>query len=236
MVVLFKLIKLEWKKNNIGKYIRNAVILSLLLGVFIFSLAFLGIANDPDGTLDAAPGADMISASIELFTNMAYLIFTGVMLSAFIVSAYKNKTMNLMFSYPIKRQKILISQMLAVWIFNFVSLILTKVFIYACIFIGFKFMQSSFGIDFDMTNPSFYMQMIVKSFAVVSMSFIALFVGMAMKSSKATIVTSFLLIFLTQANIGNFTMAGNSIFSMILIIISFFFAFFSIYNVELKDL
>ena len=51
MVVLFKLIKLEWKKNNIGKYIRNAMILSLLLGVFIFSLAFLGIANDPDGIL-----------------------------------------------------------------------------------------------------------------------------------------------------------------------------------------
>ena len=55
--------------------------------MFIFSLAFLGIANDPDGTLDAAPGADMISAPIELFTNMAYLIFTGVMLSTFIVSA-----------------------------------------------------------------------------------------------------------------------------------------------------
>lgn len=48
----------------------------------------------------------MISAPIELFTNMAYLIFTGVMLSTFIVSAYKNKTMNLMFSYPIKRQEI----------------------------------------------------------------------------------------------------------------------------------
>lgn len=37
-------------------------------------------------------------------------------LFACIVSAYKNKTMNLMFLYPIKRQKILISQMLAVCI------------------------------------------------------------------------------------------------------------------------
>ena len=39
------------------------------------------------------------------------------MLSSFIVSAYKNKTMILRFSYPIKRQKILASQMLAVCIF-----------------------------------------------------------------------------------------------------------------------
>ncbi len=50
------------------------------------------------------------AGSIELFTSMSFLIFTSVMLSSFIVSAYKNKTMNLMFSYPIRRQKILVSQ------------------------------------------------------------------------------------------------------------------------------
>ena len=37
----------------------------------------------------------------------------------------------------------------------------------------------------------------LKSVVIVTMSFIALFIGMAMKSSKATIVSSFLLIFLT---------------------------------------
>ena len=68
---------------------------------------------------------DVISAPIELFTSMAFLIYTSVMLASFIVSAYKNKTMNLMFSYPIKRQKILASQMIAVWTFNFAALILT---------------------------------------------------------------------------------------------------------------
>ena len=47
---MLKLIKLEWKKNNIGKYIRNAIIIAALLCLFVFALAFLGIANDPDGT------------------------------------------------------------------------------------------------------------------------------------------------------------------------------------------
>lgn len=106
---MFKLIKLEWKKNNIRKYIIGTIIMAIFLGAFVFVLAFLGIANDPDGTLDAAPGTDVISAPIELFTSMAFLIYTSVMLASFIVSAYKNKTMNLMFSYPIKRQKILAS-------------------------------------------------------------------------------------------------------------------------------
>jgi len=233
---MLKLVRLEWKKNNIGKYLGGVIIMAALLGLFVFALAFLGIANDPDGTLDAAPGTDVISAPIELFTSMAFLIYTSVMLASFIVSAYKNKTMNLMFSYPIKRQKILASQMIAVWTFNFVALILTKLAIYMCVFFGAKFMQSSFVVDFSIGSLSFYIQLILKSVVIVSMSFIALFVGMALKSSKATIVTSFLLIFLTQANIGDFTMAGNAVFPIILTAISLLFAALSIVNVESKDL
>lgn len=233
---MLKLVRLEWKKNNIGKYIKGVIIMAALLGLFVFALAFLGIANDPDGTLDAAPGTDVISAPIELFTSMAFLIYTSVMLATFIVNAYKNKTMNLMFSYPIKRQKILASQMIAVWTFNFAALILTKLAIYMCVFFGAKFMQSSFVVDFSIGSLSFYIQLILKSGVIVSMSFIALFVGMALKSSKATIVTSFLLIFLTQANIGDFTMAGNAVFPIILTAISLLFAALSIINVESKDL
>lgn len=97
-------------------------------------------------------------------------------------------------------------------------------------------MQSSFAIDFDIGSLSFYIQLILKSVVIVSMSFIALFVGMAMKSSKATIITSFLLIFLTQANVGNFTLADNAIFPIILTIISLGFAVLSVYNAECKDL
>lgn len=233
---MLKLVRLEWKKNNIGKYLGGVIIMAALLGLFVFALAFLGIANDSDGTLDAAPGTDVISAPIELFTSMAFLIYTSVMLASFIVSAYKNKTMNLMFSYPIKRQKIIASQMIAVWTFNFAALILTKLAIYMCVFFGAKFMQSSFVVDFSIGSLSFYIQLILKSVVIVSMSFIALFVGMALKSSIATIVTSFLLIFLTQANIDDFTMAGNAVFPIILTAISLLFAALSIVNVESKDL
>ena len=172
---MLKLVRLEWKKNNIGKYIKGVIIMAALLGLFVFALAFLGIANDPDGTLDAAPGTDVISAPIELFTSMAFLIYTSVMLA-------------------------------------------------------------SFAVDFSIGSLSFYIQLILKSVVIVSMSFIALFVGMALKSSKATIVTSFLLIFLTQANIGDFTMAGNAVFPIILTAISLLFAALSIINVESKDL
>lgn len=233
---MLKLIKLEWKKNNIGKYIRNALILAAVLCLFLFAQAFWGIAEDPDGTLDVAEGMHVISASIELFTSIAYLIFTGVMLASVIVSAYKNKTMNLMFSYPVKRQKILASQMIAVWLFNVIALILTKLLVYACIDMGSQRLQSPFLIDFDMGSLSFYIQLLLKSVVNVSMSFIALFIGMKMKSSKATIIASFILIFLTQANIGDFSLAGNLVFPVFLIAVSFVFAGLSVLHAETKDL
>ncbi len=234
---MLKLIKLEWKKNNIGKYAGNAVILAAVLCLFMFALAYLGIANDPDtGIPDAAPGNNTISSPIELFTSMSFLVFTSVMLSSFIVSAYKNKTMNLMFSYPIKRQKILISQMLAVWIFNFAALVLTKLLLYGCILLGSRFMVPSFPLDFNMAGMGFYIQLLVKSAVIITISFIALFIGMAMKSSKATIISSFLLIILTQANVGGLTMADNTVFPVILTIISLVFAFLSICGAETKDL
>ncbi len=233
---MLKLIKLEWKKNNISKYALSAFILAAFLCLFLFALAFLGIAEDPDGTLDAVEGMNVISAPVELFTSMSFLIFTSVMLSSFIVSAYKNKTMNLMFSYPVKRQKILVSQMLAVWIFSLAALVFTKLLIYTCLYMGSQTMESSFAIDFNMGSLSFYVQLLLKSVVIVSMSFIALFVGMMMKSSKAAIITSFVLIFLTQANIGDFSLAGNRVFPIILTVASFTFAALSIRNAETKDL
>lgn len=233
---MLKLIRLEWKKNNIKKYILGAFILALFLCLFLFALAFFGIAEDPDGTLDAAEGRNVISAPVELFIGMAFLIFTGVMLSSFIVSAYKNKTMNLMFSYPIKRQKILASQMIAVWLFNFLALTVTKHFIYSCIYLGARSLHSSFLIDFQMGSLSFYVQLLVKSLVTVSMSFIALFVGLRMKSSKAVLVACFLLIFLTQANVGDFSLAGNRVLPLILTVVSLGFAVLSVANAQTKDL
>lgn len=96
-------------------------------------------------------------------------------------------------------------------------------------------MVSSFPIDYDMASLIFYVQLIVKSISIVSMSFIALFIGLAIKSTKATIISSFLLIILTQANIGDLTLANNAVFPLVLTIISLLFAVLSVIGVEKKD-
>lgn len=141
-----------------------------------------------------------------------------------------------MFSYPIKRQRILAAQMLAVWLFNFVASVLTKISIYLCVAVGARYMASSFFLDFHMGSISFYLSLLLKSAVVVSMSFIALFVGMALKSSKATIITSFFLIFLTQANVGDFTLANQMAVPIGLTVVSLGCAFGVVESAEKREL
>ena len=233
---MLKLIYLEWKKNHILGYLWKAAVMVLAICLFFFAFAFLGIARDPDtGIIDVAPGADSIQAPIELFTSIAFLIFTCVMLSSFIVSAYKNKTMNLMFCYPIKRQKILLSQMLAVWIFNFLGLVFAKLLIYGYILGCSHFLVSDFPLDYSMAVPSFYLQLLFRSATTVTTAFIALYVGLCMHSSKAVIVCSFLLVFLLQGTIGDFSFSTLPIFPVIMIGFSLLCILLSLSAVEVRD-
>ena len=230
-----KLIELEWRKNRIGNWVRWAALLGAALGLLIFAMAFLGIANDPKtGVPDAAPGHGGISSPIELLTSMCFLVFTGVMLSVFIVGAYQNGTMSLVFSYPGRRQKLLAAQMLAVWIFCFGALAAAKLLLYGCVLAGSRFLPSAFPLDFDMTRGAFYGQLLLRSAVTVTEGFIALFAGLALHSARAAIVTSFLLVLLTQGNIGSFTMADSAVFPAVLTGISLLCVLLSLRGAETR--
>lgn len=227
---MLKLIRLEWKKNNIIKYVRNAVIMVLILLIFILAAA---------GELEAAEtmfeyGESMLKSGVELFTNMCFVIFTSTMLASFIVSAYKNKTMNLMFSYPISRKKILLSQMLSVWIFNFIALFLSKVLIYAVLVITKEYTHIGAG-NIALGSGIFYIEIFISSAVMVSISFIALLIGLRIKSSKATIIAGVIIVCLTQGNIGAYTLLDNIPFHVILLIISVISVFLTLYKLETRD-
>ena len=105
---MLKLIKLEWKKNNIGKYIRNAVILAIILCTFLFALAYLGIANDPDtGVPDAAPVILPIIIAIQNgYPNVYALLNPTIVNSAKpMVSKIKNVLFSRMTYFPNKITK-----------------------------------------------------------------------------------------------------------------------------------
>ncbi len=232
-----KLIKLEWEKYEIGKYIRNAAILIVLLVIFNYAMTFLGIANDPDtGVPDMAFSNMGVSTNVELLTDITFLIFAAAMHATFIIGAYKNKTMNLMFLYPLNRNKIMAAKMLAVCIFCFAGIVIAKLACYGVSNLGFMMGQkASFPMDYNMLSVSFYIQLLIRSAATISISLLALLIGMIAKSSKVTVISSFLLIILMQGNVGGATLKDNLAVPIVLMAISVLAAILIVQRVEKKD-
>ncbi len=227
---MLKLIRLEWKKNNIMKYMWKALAMVIILLLLLLTIA---------GELEAAEtrfdyGNSMLKSGVELFTNMSFIILTCVMLASFIVGTYKNKTINLMFSYPINRKKIVLSQMLSVWIFNFIALTLSKVLIY-CVLVAVKKYTFISAEGIRLGDSMFYVEILVDSAVMISISFTALMVGLMMKSSKATIIAGMIIVCLTQGNIGVYTLAGNIPFYITLLMLSAVSVFLSLYKLETRD-
>ena len=232
-----KLIKLEWEKYEIGKYIRNAAILIVLLVIFNYAMTFLGIANDPDtGVPDMAISNMGVSTNVELLTDITFLIFAAAMHATFIIGAYKNKTMNLMFLYPLNRKKIMAAKMLAVCIFCFAGIVIAKLACYGVSNLGFMMGQkASFPMDYNMLSVSFYIQLLIRSAATISISLLALLIGMIAKSSKVTVISSFLLIILMQGNVGGATLKDNLAVPIVLMAISVLAAILIVQRGEKKD-
>lgn len=229
--MMLKLIRLEWKKNNILKYIRNAAITTAVILVFM-----LMTARELE-TVETVEmyGKGMLDSSVALFIHMSCIIFTGVMIAAYIVGAYEKKTMNLMFSYPIKRRKIILAKVSAVWIFNFLAMVLSKIGIYVVLVLSKSFMGIS-AESIPIGELSFWLDIVLSSAAMVSISLIALPIGLKMKSSKAAIVASVIIACFTQGNIGGATLVNNIPFYAVLLVAAVASVYLSVCNVEKKDL
>lgn len=226
---MLKLIRMEWKTNRIGKYIRNAMILTASL--LAFSML---VGAELDRDVPPVYGKSMLIAGVDLFSHMGYIIFTGVMLAVFITGAYENRTINLLFSYPIKRRKIIAAKLLAVWIFNYAALVLSKLAIYVGLFLTSPFTGISVG-DIRLGEASFYLNILISSAVMVSISFVALLIGTWMHSSKSVIVAAVILTFFTQGNIGEFTLSGSIPFYIVLMLLSIASVVLLIADVEKKD-
>lgn len=228
---MIKLIRLEWKKNNTLKYIRNAGITTIILLLFMIMAAR---ELETEETIQVY-GKGMLDSSVGMFVHISYMIFTGVMIANFIVGAYEKKTMNLMFSYPIKRSKIILAKVYAVWIFNFVAMVSSKIVIYFALILT----KSFTGITTEsipIGALSFWLEIILSSVVMVSISFVALFIGLKTRSSRATIVASVVIVCFTQGNIGSATLANNILFYIVLSAVAAGAVYLSICNIETKDL
>lgn len=185
-----RLMKLELKKVHFGKYILLSALMIVLSMYFVFVALY-----DSSGT---ARTYDNTFRTVEMIFAFVFIIFFAVLVSALVISEYNNRTILLMFTYPVDKKKVILSKLLVVTLFITASMIVGYVF--CALFIV--------GIDrrFDLLEGEFtvavFRNWIIQA-AVTLLVFDCLGLwtfaaGMVKKSVTVTIVSSMVFIFLRQ--------------------------------------
>jgi ABC-type transport system involved in multi-copper enzyme maturation permease subunit len=223
--------KLEIMKFKINGYLRGVIVANLIILGFLFIIAF-GPKYEMEIPLSNYNDIFLMTGS---FVRVTFSIFAAVLISRIIIGEYKNKTINIMFMYPINRKKIMLSKFMIVIIFAFTTMVISNLFLDFSLFIlniFANFIQDPLTQDIIVKN---LISIVVSSAAFAFISLIPVFVGMRKKSGSATIVTSIILVSLLNSGSNGNTLGTTVLIPLILAGIGALAAYLSIKDVEKVD-
>lgn len=184
------LMKLELKKIHFKNYI--------LLSALMIALSMFFVFVSLNDTSEHVRTFENTFRTVEMIFAFAFIILFSVLNSALVISEYNNRTILLMFTYPVDKKKVIAAKILIISLFISVSMIVG--YILCSFFIV--------GIDrrFDLLEGEFSasvlkgwtLRAIVTIIVFCCLGFWTLAAGMIRKSVVVTVVSSIVFIFLRQ--------------------------------------
>nr|WP_019420808.1 ABC transporter permease [Paenibacillus sp. OSY-SE] len=226
-----KLMSLELKKYKIGGYIRGALIANVaILGMVLLMIHGVEYADEAVFT-----SFSEVFIGIDMFVRGTFIVFAAVLLSRFIIDEFKNKSITVLFMYPINRKKLILAKLIIVFLFTFLSIIISDLLVSGAILAinEFTHKMSEPLTASIMTEASISFGM--NALAASCMSLIPLYFGMRKYSTVTTITTSLLIIMIVCSNNGGVSLNNIIIIPITLAIIGVFVAYAALRNIEHVD-
>lgn len=184
------LMKLELRKTPFLRYVLISA------AAIILDMFFVFVALN-DSSDSARTFADTFR-TVQMIFAFVYVIFFAVLVSALVISEYNNKTILIMFTYPVDRKKVIISKLFIIILFMAASMIIG--YLCSSLFI--------IGVDrqFDLIEGEFSIEVLknwifAAIFSTIVFCCLGLWsfaAGMIKKSVTVTIVSSVIFIYLRQ--------------------------------------
>ncbi|MGG0728301.1 ABC transporter permease [Bacillus paramycoides] len=228
---MLRLMKLEMKKFKLGWYVKGAIIANIAILALLISVGYVAqIEVDPE-IRDPQAILLMVSTSVR----GTFIIFGGVLIAKLIIDEYKNKTILLMFSYPINRKKMMVSKLAITAILTFITVILSNIFVVG-IFFGidsyFSILPNSFTVDQLIQEG---INLVPLAIATAGISLIPLYFGMRKHSVPTTIVSSIIVVVIAINNQPMFSIATFLPLQLAFAAIGITIAYYGIKNIERED-
>lgn len=229
---MLKLISLEIRKNKLKTLLTGAAIVNLAIFAFMILVIFIE-KSEQNPTFTSY--SDLFEG-LFVFVKAAYLIFASVIISKLIIDEYKNNTITLLFMYPISRKKLMTAKIMIVFIFTFISIIVSSIVIGAML-LGINyfmnFVQGELTLHFMTTE---LIKTVANAFYAAGIALIPLYFGMKKKSVPATIVSAVLVTSLISGGLDQARLGNLAAVSIPLGLIGAGIAFLAIRNIDHKDI
>lgn len=226
---MFKLIKLELRKNKIGESIKSAVKATIIISlIFLFSMYITFKTGDKSFL-------NNFDAMVRIAVRCVFTIFASVLISHYVIDEYNNKTINLMFMYPIKRRDIMMAKFIIIFVLVFTSMVVSNVFTRCILYVFNIFTNCIDGRLVLFASFDSFMDVIIDSALYSLLSFITLFIGMIKKKTSSVIVAGIIITSLLNSGSNNFSLGSFIIIPCFLALMGILAAYIFIRNAENTD-
>lgn len=229
---MLHLMKLELKKFKLGWYVKRAIIANI---VILALMIFVSIIAQVEGDAEIR-NPETILLMVSTIVRATFIVFGSVLIARLIIGEYKNKTILLMFSYPINRKKMMASKLAITAIVTFITVIVSNILVVG-VFFGidsyFSILPNSFTVDQLMQEG---IKLVPLAIATAGMSLIPLYFGMRKRSVPTTIVSSLIVVTIAMNGNPEFSTATFLPLQLALAAIGVVIAYYGIKNIEKEDI
>lgn len=228
---MLHLLKLEMKKFNLGWYVKGAIIANIVLTTIMCLVIYIA---QSEGDLLISTYQDiyvMIGASVRA----TFIVFASVLIAKLVIEEYKNRTILIMFTYPVSRKKLIASKLILIAVLTLITMMLTNIVVVGL----FSIINSYFPIvPFTITTNQFIGEVInIVPFAIAStgISLIPLYFGMRNHSVPATIGSSLLVVAIACSYNPEISLVSFIPLQLGLAVVGVIIAYLGIRNIENED-
>ena len=195
---MWNLIRMENKKVPLKPHIAGLLIANFI--IFLLS-AFTSSLLTASGNISTLPGFAPVQLDTVTLAAMlvraTLIVWEAVLISVFVIEEYRNKTIGLLFTYPISRTKLITAKLILICCISFTFHVLSNIFQYATIFLAAK--------CFDFVTFSFgnILAQAVTTISAILLGLLPLYAGMIKKSTIATVVSSIVIVAIASNSQGS---------------------------------
>lgn len=225
------LLKLELKKVKWGRHIFG-IIMAILFIILFLTISMVDSATDPSQTKDTFQST-MVAESLLMTT--IFLIYGAVLTATTIINEYNNRTILILFSYPLHRKKLIFVKLMIIVVFTMVAMVIGHAICFSYILL----MDKKFDWIEGAINAKllgYYLKMVISNIICCGiLTGVPFSLGMIKKSVPVTIVSSFGAMFLRQVLVSSGTLYRESPLQLVIIGVAVFAMVYITFNNKVEQ-